>query len=68
MSHPPQHTPPLTRQEAADFLGLKKGTLDVWATRGQGPRYLKLGRAVRYRLADLQEYMEQSVRSNTTEG
>ena len=59
-------TPPLTRQEAADYLTLKKGTLEVWATQGRGPTFLKLGRAVRYRTADLDDFMEKSLHSSTS--
>ena len=61
-------TPPFTRQEAADYLGLKKGTLEVWAVTGKGPRFLKMGRAVRYRKADLDTFMEESLRAHTSEG
>jgi len=60
--------PPLTRKEAADYLNIKKGTLEVWAVTGKGPQFMKLGRAVRYRKIDLDAYMEKSLRANTSEG
>jgi excisionase family DNA binding protein len=59
--------PPLTRQEAANYLNIKKGTLEVWAVTGKGPRFLKMGRSVRYRKIDLDAYMENSIRANTSE-
>jgi len=34
-------------QEAAKFLCVAVQTLRNWRTSGQGPRYIKLGRAVR---------------------
>ena len=53
-------TPPalLTRAEAAQFLGVRVQTLACWATCG---RYslpmVKVGRAVRYRLSDLEKFL-----------
>jgi excisionase family DNA binding protein len=60
--------PPLTRKEAADYLNIKKGTLEVWAVTGKGPQFMKLGRAVRYRKIDLDAYMESRLQANTSQG
>ena len=50
----------LMRDEAAEFLRMKAQTLAVWACRQSGgPPYVKIGRAVRYRLSDLQRFVEQ---------
>ena len=57
----------LTRCYAARRLNLKISTLEAWATRGGGPAYVKLGRAVRYRESDLIEFVESQVRRNTSE-
>ena len=61
-SHP---TPPpagtqllLTRREAAQRLNLKPGTLASWSSQGRGPAFVRLGRAVRYRLDDLQNFVD----------
>ncbi|MFC0674012.1 helix-turn-helix transcriptional regulator [Brachybacterium hainanense] len=54
-------TPLLTRPEAAHILKVAPGTLATWATRGQGPRFIKVGpggRVVRYRAQDLQAYLD----------
>jgi hypothetical protein len=32
------------------------GTLANWRSKGRGPRFIKLGKAVRYRLPDILEY------------
>lgn len=56
-----------TTVQAANFLGLKKSTLDCWRVRGQGPRFKKFGAAVRYALADLERYVEQSSRTSTSD-
>lgn len=57
----------LNTPEAAKYLGLQPATLEAWRCRGGGPRFVKLGRAVRYRWADLHEYIELRTRSNTSE-
>lgn len=51
----------LTRDEAADFLGLRNArTLEVWAsTNRYGLPYVKVGRSVRYRLSDLERWLEE---------
>jgi excisionase family DNA binding protein len=56
----------LKRQEAADFLNLKRSTLEAWATRGGGPIYRKFGRACRYKISDLEKFVEGAKRQNTS--
>jgi excisionase family DNA binding protein len=46
----------LTEAEAADRLGFKAETLRKWRAQGKGPAYLKLGRSIRYRLADVEAW------------
>lgn len=49
----------LTRKEAADYLGVKEDTLAVWAC---NKRYIlpmvKVGRLVKYKLSDLNAFIE----------
>jgi hypothetical protein len=42
----------LSAAEAAVRLGLEPGTLANWRWSGQGPRFVKVGGRVRYRLCD----------------
>ncbi len=44
--------------QAATMLGLKKNTLDIWRLRGVGPKFVKMGRTVRYRLADIEDFIQ----------
>jgi len=58
----------LTTAEAAEFLGVSKAFLerDRWA--GARVQFIKIGsRAVRYRLSDLENYIERQVRRSTSE-
>ncbi len=44
-------------KRAAEILGVSPGTLDVWrCTRRYNIPYQKIGRAVRYRVADLEAF------------
>ena len=45
-------------KRAASVLGLKPFTLRRWRIDGEGPRFCKLGGAVRYRLSDLEKFVE----------
>ncbi len=53
--------------EAPGYLGLKRTTLEAWRCRGGGPKFVKLGRLVKYRRSDLDKFIEARVRSNTCE-
>ncbi len=47
----------LTTVEAAKWLGLSPRTLEKWRVTGQGPRYRKFGRSVRYAISDLETFL-----------
>ncbi|WP_312916145.1 helix-turn-helix domain-containing protein [Stenotrophomonas sp.] len=51
--------------EAAQYLGLGVSTLDKMRMEGRGPRYLKIGGRVFYRLTDLDAYIEAAVIETT---
>ncbi|WP_238846745.1 helix-turn-helix transcriptional regulator [Nocardia arthritidis] len=50
--------PWLTRESAAKYLGLEKKTLANWACSGVGPRFARVGGRPRYRLSDLEAWVE----------
>ncbi len=56
---PPSNPDLLTREQAAEYLGVSKNTLEVWATTKRYPLpYTKIGRCVRYRRRDLDRFIE----------
>ncbi len=57
----------LTTIEAAEILQLSKAHLDKLRLVGGGPRFVRLGRAVRYRAADLQAWVEANIVASTSE-
>ncbi len=50
----------LTECEVAELLGLSVATLRAWRHRGKGPRFLRLGRSVRYLPSDLADFVRAS--------
>jgi predicted DNA-binding transcriptional regulator AlpA len=53
--------------DVARATGLAPVTLRRWRTSGQGPRFVRLGRAVRYKPADLAAFVEERTARSTTE-
>ena len=51
----------ITEKTAAEMLGMSVGTLQNWRCNSEGPTYLKLGGAVRYRPEDLEAYVEENL-------
>jgi len=53
----------MTRAKAAEYLGTTEKTLATWAsTKKVRVPYIKLGRAVRYSRASLDEFIERQTR------
>lgn len=46
----------LNTADAALYLGVRPGTMEVWRSLGKGPRYVKLGARVVYEMADLDAF------------
>jgi excisionase family DNA binding protein len=57
----------LTQAEAARVLRLSERTLERLRVSGGGPLFVKAGRAVRYREADLETWIDARVVSSTSE-
>ena len=56
----------LTAPDLARRWGLAKRTIDRWRWEGSGPRHLKIGGKVMYRLEDVEAYEAQCLRQETT--
>lgn len=48
----------LRREDAAEYLGVEKSTLDTWACRGKGPEFCKVGGKVWYFVDDLDAWLK----------
>lgn len=51
----------------ASYIGLSPVTLRKWRMTGDGPRFLRLGRAVRYRKKELDAFLAGREYATTTE-
>ena len=58
----------LNTSEAADYVRLGKPTLERFRVSGEGPIFVKLGGAVRYRKADLDTWLESHRVRSTSDG
>jgi hypothetical protein len=57
----------LNQKLAALYLGVSTRTMEGWRLRGGGPLYSKLGSCVRYRLGDLDAFVDGQTRSHTSQ-
>jgi hypothetical protein len=57
-----------TQGEAARLLRLSERSLERFRLQGGGPLYVKAGRCVRYREADLEAWIASRVVGSTSEG
>ena len=55
-------------KEAAEYLRTSSSTLAKRRLYGGGPQYTRIGRAVRYRKCDLDEFMAANLQRSSFEG
>jgi excisionase family DNA binding protein len=61
-------SPFLNTDQAAFYVGLSRRTLEKMRTAGGGPHYRKHGRYVRYHIADLDAWSNNSGKTSTSQG
>ena len=49
----------LTTQQLAEYLGVAVSTLIQYRRDGNGPIYIKLGHLVRYRMQDVERWLDE---------
>jgi predicted DNA-binding transcriptional regulator AlpA len=54
-------------KQAAAYLGLSTQYMEIARHKGSGPQYIKLAKAVRYRVHDLDEWMGRHLQRHTAE-
>lgn len=60
MTHTTDPDALLTEKQAAEILNVSHRTLQAWRVRGGGPRFVKMGKSVRYSRAALLEFTSES--------
>ena len=57
----------LSAREAAALLHLSERTLERFRVSGTGPKFVRLGRSIRYRLTDIEVFITTGVVGSTSE-
>ena len=57
----------LDQRKAAEILGVSVRTLERHRITGTGPQFCRLGRLVRYRECDLDDWVSRSLRTSTSD-
>lgn len=57
----------LDTSDLAALLTNKSNTIEGWRIKGVGPRYIKVGRLVRYRIEDVEAWLESQSRTSTSQ-
>ena len=56
----------LDTDEAANYLGVARNTLEVWRSAGRyGLQFVRVGRRIKYRKSDLDAWIESRTASST---
>jgi excisionase family DNA binding protein len=59
--------PLLTQDEAAELLKLSVRTIERLRVSGTGPKFVCLGRSIRYRLTDIEAFIASRIVGSTSE-
>ena len=57
----------LKGHEAAEILGISEQTMRIHRIKGGGVKFVKVGRMVRYRHSDIEEYLSARTYDNTSQ-
>lgn len=57
----------ITADTLADRLGTKRRTVDEWRITGKGPKFIRVGRSVRYRPEAVEAWLLSQERKSTSE-
>lgn len=60
MNEPVIIAPELTEKKASEILIIRPNTLASWRATGTGPAYYRLKGKIRYKLADIQKFLDES--------
>lgn len=58
--------PLLLTQEAAAILRRSVSSMNKWRGDGRGPRYVRVGGSIRYRLSDIRAFIAANIRTSTS--
>lgn len=56
----------LNNDETADMLNVSRRTLPVWRVQGKGPKFIKIGKLVRYERTEIEAWILANTHANTS--
>lgn len=56
----------LNNDDTADQLGISRRTLPVWRVQGKGPKFIKIGKLVRYDESEVTAWIEANTHTSTS--
>ncbi len=56
----------LNNDETADMLNVSRRTLPVWRVQGRGPKFIKIGKLVRYERTEIEAWILANTHANTS--
>ena len=59
--------PLLTQRQASEMLALSERTLERFRISGIGPKFVRMGKSIRYRLGDVEAWIERRTVGSTSE-
>lgn len=62
-----QDSRPFTPDGLAEYIDVSRNTLAQWRYRGQGPKFIKVGKKVIYRRTDVEEWLAENTQQCTAE-
>jgi hypothetical protein len=65
-SGPPSLDRLLTTEQTAEVFGITQNTLEKWRVFGRGPKFVRVGRRIRYSPTDIAAYLAESTRTSTS--
>ena len=58
----------LTQKQVSKILGVQTRTLESWRIRGGGPKFVRISaRCIRYKIAEIREWIDKRTKSSTSE-
>ena len=57
----------VTPSQLADRIGIKETTLANWRVIGRGPRFIRVGRAIRYRIEEVEAWLDRRTADSTSD-